>query len=700
MSRSNVPANQPGSWPPQALGPGEFEPRDTTGRPAQRHPGQPQPGQPYPGQPQQPRQPLPQGYAPAHPAPGAYPQQAQPQQQPAYAPAPNYPAYPDPQSPYANPGPQARAGFPQPRSPSFADTPPTAGRQAPAAPQGGPNLGAAPSYLPQFDPYVPPAQPSAFTQLSAPAQPQAAPYAPQNFGRAGGFEPQMHVPQQHTAQNSAPQFGQRAVPPQQFPAAQDALSQLSSPRVQRAPEPQFAPPQQLAQPQQPGFEGWRQPSAAQLAPAAPQTGPHGFDLGGFLPSEPTGGRRAGAPQPQQPAPSLNPPGDLNFGEWPRPQQAFDAQQPYGQGNTNLHGGFDAEPSLDANYGAEYDAQQGGEFEQAHEVEAEDDGYDYEEPKKRSNLMLVGGALVAAVIVGSGLAFVYQKFMPAGGVQSAALVKSDGAPAKVKPAEPGGKQFSHTDSKVMGRLSDNGMPITTSSTAAGDADPNGPRKVATIPVGRDGSLAAPMPSPTPEGPPQASVSVPGMTIVDGFGNRPRQGAAVAAIPAPPQQPVVVTPPATTSVKPVVTARAAPAATASATDADLSIGDTPDAPAAPVKKAVTPKKKVVDAYGAAGTPPAAAPVTTASTGGSGFIPVLASVPASGKSRMEALKQFADMQQKYGAVLSDKTPDVQEANLGEKGTYHRLLAGPPGSREQATQVCGQLKAAGYNGCWVTAY
>jgi cell division septation protein DedD len=78
----------------------------------------------------------------------------------------------------------------------------------------------------------------------------------------------------------------------------------------------------------------------------------------------------------------------------------------------------------------------------------------------------------------------------------------------------------------------------------------------------------------------------------------------------------------------------------------------------------------------------------------------VPVSDKSRLDALKQFADMQQKYGALLQNKTPDIQEANLGEKGTYHRLMVGPPGSREGASELCTQIKAQGYPSCWVTAY
>jgi cell division protein FtsN len=54
----------------------------------------------------------------------------------------------------------------------------------------------------------------------------------------------------------------------------------------------------------------------------------------------------------------------------------------------------------------------------------------------------------------------------------------------------------------------------------------------------------------------------------------------------------------------------------------------------------------------------------------------------------------------MLQNRTPDVQEANLGAKGTYHRLLVGPPGSRAQASALCNDLKTAGYKDCWVMAY
>jgi len=80
----------------------------------------------------------------------------------------------------------------------------------------------------------------------------------------------------------------------------------------------------------------------------------------------------------------------------------------------------------------------------------------------------------------------------------------------------------------------------------------------------------------------------------------------------------------------------------------------------------------------------------------------VLASQKSRIDALKTFADLQQKYAHVLRNKIPDVQEADLSARGlgTMYRVVVGPPGSREAAADLCGQLKSAGFEGCWITTY
>jgi hypothetical protein len=104
------------------------------------------------------------------------------------------------------------------------------------------------------------------------------------------------------------------------------------------------------------------------------------------------------------------------------------------------------------------------------------------------------------------------------------------------------------------------------------------------------------------------------------------------------------------------------------------------------------KTNDAFSQGAAAQAAAPAS----GGNGFVAVL----ASQKSRMDALKVFADLQQRYGDVLSNKPADVREVNLGERGVFYRAVVGPPGSREAAAQVCTQLRAAGFSGCWVTAH
>jgi hypothetical protein len=257
---------------------------------------------------------------------------------------------------------------------------------------------------------------------------------------------------------------------------------------------------------------------------------------------------------------------------------------------------------------------------------------------------------------------------------------------------------------MGRLAEGGQ-----AAPSGDVDATtGTRRVPVLTVGRDGSIQAPAEESAPQRPP---VTVPGM-VISGLGGPPPPKAETADVrPEPtaarmtttaaePQTPVVVSPPPAPK-KPEaklasVEEPAAPPVPQSAADAaDASAA----APSAPPKKAASAPKKTA----AVAAPSTAATVSSAAQPaptGAGWVAVLASVPASAKSRMEALKQFADMQQKYGALLQNKTPDIQEANLGEKGTYHRLMVGPPGSREMASELCTQLKAQGYPSCWVTAY
>lgn len=412
----------------------------------------------------------------------------------------------------------------------------------------------------------------------------------------------------------------------------------------------------------------------------------GFDLGSYMPATQPGA---------EPGPSL--PDWAAQGYQPGYQDGY--PQPHTpHGYQNDLGSYEPAmsdlPPQQQNFGApeNFAPANGGDLDQGYS----EDEQEYEEaetaPRSRRPIFMAA-VLAGAIAIGGGGTYAYKNFVGRAGGDPP-VVKSATAPVKVKPEDGGGKQFAHTDSKIMGRLGDGSVAAGGADAAPGD-DGSGTRKVSTLIVGRDGSIQAPAAAPA-EG--TSNVGVPGMTVVDGLGpaRAPAAAATIASAQgAPPQASaptkISVTPPAAASApaKPVTIAKVAQAdATGSLSDTTAEADPVADAPAAAPAK---PKKKVA----------AAAPASTSvATTGSGFVAVLASVPRSDSSRMDALKRFADMQQKYGSVLSGKTPDVAEANLGAKGSYHRLVVGPPGSREQASAVCSQLKSQGYADCWVTSY
>lgn len=488
----------------------------------------------------------------------------------------------------------------------------------------------------------------------------------------------------------APQFEPYVAPQTQPPAARPAAPQgyqqpqAAYPQGGYAPQPSFAPPGRpaydLSEPAAPAGH-WNH--------AHQQQDPRDLDLGGYTPQ----GHQPPPYRGAEPAHEIEP----SFGEWNGVSQGqYAPESPAQPMGDDLGFAQPAGGELDASY-----------------AEEEAEGYEPEAPSRFRSPVMIAAALAGAIVIGGGMAYGYKKiFNPQAG--DPPIVRSAAEPSKIKPADAGGKQFAHADSKMLGRLGD-GSSAAASTAGAGEVDASGTRKVSTLVVGRDGSIQAPAADAA------AAPPVPGMMVVDTAAPRATQVAAASVAGAPdpaaaapaPQKISVAPPPAPpAAVKPVTIAKAAPAPAATgsiAADAAGDAGAVADAapaaaPAAPPRKA---KKVAVatvnDAYSpnGAAAPAAAAPApVTSSGGGNGFVAVLASVPRSDTSRMDALKRFADLQQKYSGVLSGKTPDVAEANLGAKGSYHRLVVGPPSSRDQANAVCSQLKSQGYSDCWVTSY
>jgi len=476
--------------------------------------------------------------------------------------------------------------------------------------------------------------------------------APPTGQPASQWPPAPHYPDQPAHHGQQQGYSQQQAPGYYFPQAAEPdpnYGYAPQPAGQQPPfntfPPPYPPPYQPAQMHQP------QPQPHQQLAHAPQAGapwsqsqadPRAFDLGNYMPAP--AGQAYAPPAPQayaQAEPTHYPPEAAHYqGD---PARFGAPQQGYGETDAELD-----------------------------EAMAED----VEEPRYRRRGLMIAAALVGAIGLGGAMAYTYKTFVASSGARAPLIKNVAGGPDRIRPDTPGGKEFAHTDKKLLNRLPDERVAGSAEpqEDRASD-DPNAPRRVKIIPITPGGQPPAAVVTssvpPRPSGPPM--VAVPGVTL-ENIGPpaaaRAQMPSAARVAPQPPP--------------PVRVASAAPTAVPAAAEpapppARKIVASPPKAPVPKVKEA------------------AAAPVAAASPAGtSGFVAVL----SSKKSRMDALKAFADLQQKYGDVLATRTPDVQEANLGDKGVWYRAVVGPPGSRDAAAGVCNQLKTAGHAGCWVTTY
>ncbi len=314
-----------------------------------------------------------------------------------------------------------------------------------------------------------------------------------------------------------------------------------------------------------------------------------------------------------------------------------------------------------------------------EEEYEDEEEFEDEPKRGGRKLMVVGALIGAICVGGGLAYTYKAFS---GGKTPMLNANANGPKKAAPPTDNGI-------KIGAKLPD-AVPQQSVASVVQETD-GGPRKVQTItvtpPGGNTPTVAMPPPAPGQTG-------VPGM-VIDMPAARPPLPPLVPVLPQPSNVPRAAAVPQLPAPQPKIAA--------------VAPEQTPRKPAA-----VPVPKKATDAYspsavpgstGGVTPPPAGATVKSAlgappanTSGANGFVATVLSTP---KGRPEAMKAFADLQQKYPDVLGTKPAEVQEKNLGaEKGIWYRAVVGPPGSREAASSVCTQLKASGYGQCFVSAY
>ncbi|HMN87295.1 MAG TPA: SPOR domain-containing protein, partial [Bauldia sp.] len=257
------------------------------------------------------------------------------------------------------------------------------------------------------------------------------------------------------------------------------------------------------------------------------------------------------------------------------------------------------------------------------------------------------------------------------------------------APPGDPAAKTSDPAVIADAADPTADAAADSAAA----PIGPRKVRTVVVKPDGTIVSSEAAPA-----------------DGIGD----GAAPAADQAAPPPDEFPIPPARTDMDSVLEgdsvavntdplgAAAPPAApgTVPAADAaplppsedfpDPTVAEAPaPAPAPePPSPAAPPKPAVVATAGDASGPidlTPSAPSRPAATGGGALVQV-----SSQRSEDAARSTFRDLQRRYPNILGSYEPDIQRADLGERGVYFRVRVGPF-SGTDAQRLCDNLKAAG---------
>lgn len=364
-----------------------------------------------------------------------------------------------------------------------------------------------------------------------------------------------------------------------------------------------------------------------------------------------------------------------------PQTARDPRQPAGWQNDDP--GYEPyPPHPDDHAAARYRPEQAYRGKDQEYVEEEYEDEEEDEPRRGGKRWLILAALLGSIGLGGGLAYAYKTYIADKAGGKPAIVKASQQPSKSPPENPGGKQFPNQDSRILGKLEQD------SGARGSDVDANGVRRVPTITYGRDGSVASN--GATPVIPPavRPNVQVPGMTIVDGYSSGGGSAPPAASVAPPPPPAAVVAPRSNIPpppAPPAVVARATPPPAAAPATRPVPISPSSGEPPAVAAPAKRPVPTVTGVTGAA------AKAT------SGYVAVL----TTRRSRMDALSSFADLQQKY-PVLQDKIPDVIEADLTSRnlGTMYRLVVGPPGSRQQVSTLCSQLKSAGYTDCWATQY
>jgi hypothetical protein len=297
--------------------------------------------------------------------------------------------------------------------------------------------------------------------------------------------------------------------------------------------------------------------------------------------------------------------------------------------------------------------------------AYDDGYSYNEggdertPKRRGGLITVA-AILALAVLGTGGAFAYRIYAGSPRIGEPPIIRADAGPTKIVPVPADGT------AKLPDRLAsgDGTEKIVSREEAPVDVNARSTRVVFPA-LNQSGNQ-----------PPAASVapSAPQPSTSNGTlpNSEPRK---VRTLTVRGDQPDATAVPVTSAIpaaRPPARGTGQTSANASA-GGPLSLMPQGSEAAAPGE----PRARV------AATNPAQAVVPNAG----GYVVQV----SSQRNEADAQASFRSLQGKFPAVLGSRSPLIKRADLGEKGVYYRAMVGPFGTPDEASQLCGSLKAAG---------
>lgn len=396
------------------------------------------------------------------------------------------------------------------------------------------------------------------------------------------------------------------------------------------------------------------------APAANANGRGAYSYGGA----PAGRAEPPLARPSRPAPRNVPPLDLD--------DDYD-DQPYDRADRNGHDASyrqarapqDARQFEDDRYDQDYAPE--------HEPEYAEDDYpqDYVEapPSNRRRWILIGVlSLVGVIVLGVAGVYGYRAIFKRQANSNPPTIQSLDKPVKVEPsaAQPGGSKQDYT--RIDEQQPIGGERVVSREEQPANLNPN--------PPGRGSVAGFATPPGQANAAPVMNQSMGNLNHANGEPKRVRtmtvrsDGSVVDnprnARTAPPRAnaPLALNP----NVQP---------------DPQDNADDQPPQPAAR-----TGPRSAAPAYNeyANTEPPARAQPTNYAPAGSYVVQV-----SSQKNEQDAQTAWRQLQAKYTNILGSAQVSFKRVDLGDRGTFYRAMVGPFGNRDQAYEMCQNLKTAG---------